>query len=245
MLAYIPSSAEWRARVGTVFVRDVGQTTLAFVLGAQCVEREVERRDVLRRGPHVEGCPLGAMSQSVVVGDSYAQFGLPATGLVEGVAQRVDFEVPAAPAARSAHLLVIPAGHPGGVTEVAASGAWRESGPALSRRSRRAVPSLWWRRTACGRIVATAKGVPMREHWQVAGPSVTVADGPRGSSCSTASTCCSRFVNSAGSTGIACRRVCVRPRAGRAPRQPAGWSAVACAKKRQIASVASGPRGSV
>jgi hypothetical protein len=27
--------------------------------------------------------------------------------------------------------------------------------------------------------------------------------------------------------------------------QPAGWSAVACAKKRQIASVASGPRGSV
>jgi hypothetical protein len=28
-------------------------------------------------------------------------------------------------------------------------------------------------------------------------------------------------------------------------RQPAGWSAAACAKKRQIASVASGPWGSV
>jgi hypothetical protein len=86
---------------------------------------------------------------------------------------------------------------------------------------------------------SSAGSAPDRE------PSVTVADGPGGSSCSTASTCCSRFVNSAGSTGIACRRVYVRPRAGRAPRQPDGWSAVACAKKRQIASVASGPRGSV
>jgi hypothetical protein len=35
------------------------------------------------------------------------------------------------------------------------------------------------------------------------------------------------------------------PAAGHAARQPAGRSAVACAKKRQIASVASGPRGSV
>jgi hypothetical protein len=34
-------------------------------------------------------------------------------------------------------------------------------------------------------------------------------------------------------------------RAWRFLRQPAGWSAVACVKKRQIASVASGPRGSV
>jgi hypothetical protein len=245
--------------------------------------------------------------------------------------------VPAAPAARSAHLLVIPAGHPGGATEVAASGAWREPGPALSRRSRRAVPSLWWRRTrvraysrdgeghAQARALAgcrhRSRGVPARVGaggvWAVGAsvvgargaaardarsrrrrldedrararlahgasglapggsgdttsagretmeptgapspssssagsapdrePSVTVADGPRGSSCSTASTCCSRFVNSAGSTGIACRRAYVRLARGGLPRQPAGWSAVACAKKRQIASVASGPRGSV
>jgi hypothetical protein len=91
----------------------------ACALGAQRVEREVERRDVFRRGPDVERRCVGSVTQRVVVGDADPHGGLPSAGLVERVAQRLGFEVPDAPAARDVHDVVISAS-PAGVQ--AASG---------------------------------------------------------------------------------------------------------------------------
>jgi hypothetical protein len=81
----------------------------ACALGAQRVEREVEWRDVLRRGPDVERRSVGSVTQRVVVGDADPHGGLPRAGLVEGVAQRLGFEVPDTPTARDAHGVVISA----------------------------------------------------------------------------------------------------------------------------------------
>jgi hypothetical protein len=85
------------------------QTAGACALGAQRVEREVERRDVFRRGPDVERRSVGSTPQRVAVSDADPHGGLPRAGFLEGVAQRVGFEVPDAPAARDVHGIVISA----------------------------------------------------------------------------------------------------------------------------------------
>jgi len=94
-------------------VEELGQAALACALGAQRVEREVQGRDVFGRGAYVEGRALGPVPQRLIVGDADPHRGLPRAGLVEGVAQRLDFEVPDAPTTRSVHRLVIPAGRVG------------------------------------------------------------------------------------------------------------------------------------
>jgi len=91
-------------------VGELGQPVLACAFGAQRVEREVQGRDVFGRGANVERRPVGPVPQRLVMGDADPHGGLPRAGLVEGVAQRLGFEVPDAPAARSVHRLVIPAG---------------------------------------------------------------------------------------------------------------------------------------
>ena len=85
------------------------QTAGACALGAQRVEREVERRHVFRRGAHVERRSVGSVAQRVVVGDADPHGGLPRARLVEGFAQRLGFDVPDAPAAWDVHGVVIAA----------------------------------------------------------------------------------------------------------------------------------------
>ena len=85
------------------------QTAGACALGTQRVEREVERRDVFRRGPDVERRSLGSVTQRVVVGDADPHGGLPRAGCVESIAQRLGFEMPDPPAARGVHRVVISA----------------------------------------------------------------------------------------------------------------------------------------
>jgi hypothetical protein len=91
-------------------VGELGQPAFVCALGAQRVEREVQRRDVLWCWAQVEGGPLGTVSQRLVVGDADPHGGLPCAGIVEGVAQRFGFEVADAPTAWSFHRLAIPAG---------------------------------------------------------------------------------------------------------------------------------------
>ena len=58
----------------------------------------------------VERRSLRAVVQRLMVGDADPHRGLPGARLVEGVAQRLGFEVPDAPVARSFHPLLIPVG---------------------------------------------------------------------------------------------------------------------------------------